>query len=245
MSRNFDLLTRIEAELNATPDPKPSFTDSPSMLEAAPDNCAVTSGQDETLRLVQRVFLSANGSAPRRVVFCGVDGNNGSTSICADAARALATSISRPVCLLEANLKSPRLAGVLRIADTIPIFGTTASARAGCVQIGINLWFGASSVLSDKGGVLASVNEVRDRLASLREIFEFVLIDAPAANVCEDALILGQLADAAILVIEANHTRRVAAKRAMERLEESQVKLLGTVLNNRLFPIPEKIYKKL
>jgi len=48
-----------------------------------------------------------------------------------------------------------------------------------------------------------------------------------------------------VLVLEANATRRVAALSAKEALEAAGVRLLGTVLNDRTFPIPEKLYRKL
>jgi len=57
--------------------------------------------------------------------------------------------------------------------------------------------------------------------------------------------LLGQLADGMILVLEAHNTRRVAARRTKEILEASNVRLLGTVLNGRTFPVPERIYRKL
>jgi Mrp family chromosome partitioning ATPase len=72
-----------------------------------------------------------------------------------------------------------------------------------------------------------------------------MLIDAPGISVCGDAQLLGQIADAAILVIEANSTRRLTARKAKESLDAAGVRLLGTVLNNRIFPIPEGIYRKL
>jgi Mrp family chromosome partitioning ATPase len=69
-----------------------------------------------------------------------------------------------------------------------------------------------------------------------------VLIDAPGTIVCGDAAILGQVADAAVLVIEANSTRRLSARKAKEALDAAGVRLLGTVLHNRSFPIPETLY---
>jgi protein-tyrosine kinase len=48
-----------------------------------------------------------------------------------------------------------------------------------------------------------------------------------------------------VLVLEANSTRRVAARKAKQALEAANVRVLGTVLNNRTFPIPEKIYRLL
>ncbi len=79
----------------------------------------------------------------------------------------------------------------------------------------------------------------------LRSEFDYVLIDAPPVNLYADAIILGGLADGAILVLESDVTRREAARKAKETLEGAEVRLLGAILNKRTFPIPESIYRKL
>jgi len=99
--------------------------------------------------------------------------------------------------------------------------------------------------LAHKSRILLPPDELRKRLEQLRDMFEYMLIDAPGTSVCGDAQLLGQVADAAILVIEASSTRRMTARRAKETLEAGGVRLLGTVLNNRSFPIPESLYKRL
>jgi Mrp family chromosome partitioning ATPase len=53
------------------------------------------------------------------------------------------------------------------------------------------------------------------------------------------------LSDGVIFVVEANSTRRETTKRFKESLEEVRVRVLGVVLNDRTFPIPESVYRKL
>ena len=101
---------------------------------------ASNAGGEEMLRLIQRIFLSANGSAPRQVVLCGVDDENGSSSVCARAGRTLAANSSRPVCLVDANVRSPRLSGMFGVEGTNPFSGPSAPLRDQCVKIGGNLW---------------------------------------------------------------------------------------------------------
>jgi len=57
--------------------------------------------------------------------------------------------------------------------------------------------------------------------------------------------LIGQLSDGVILGLEAHRTRRIAARITKERLQAANVRLLGVVLNQRTFPIPEGIYRKL
>jgi Mrp family chromosome partitioning ATPase len=55
---------------------------------------------------------------------------------------------------------------------------------------------------------------------------------------------LGQLADGVILVLEAHTTRKAAARKIKESLG-AQSRILGIVLTERRFPVPERIYRRL
>jgi Mrp family chromosome partitioning ATPase len=247
MSRNFELMTQLEIEAGITDKPMSATVDRATGMEVVPilSRHISDAGGEEMLRLIQRIFLSANGSAPRQVVFCGVDGENGSSSICARAGRTLAANSSRPVCLVDANVRSPRLSGMFGVDGTTPVSSPSASLREQCVKIGGNLWLAGPNILADNNRVLLPPLQVKKRLAQLRDEFEYMLIDAPGTSVCGDAQLLGLVADAVILVIEANSTRRLTARKAKETLDAAGVHLLGTVLHNRSFPIPTGLYKRL
>jgi receptor protein-tyrosine kinase len=246
MSRNFELMKQLEIKVGATGSSTPAADDALAMnVVPILSRHAGNVGGEEMLRLIQRIFLSANGTAPRQVVLCGVDDENGSSSVCAQAGRTLAANSSRPVCLVDANVRSPRLSGLFGIEGTNPFAGPSAPLRDQCVKIGGNLWLAGPNILADNSRVLLPPDQLKERLAQLRETFEYMLIDAPGTSVCGDAQLLGLLADAAILVIEANSTRRLTARNAKNSLDAAGVRVLGAVLHNRSFPIPERLYKRL
>src|SRR6185437_5036442 len=117
MSRNFELMKQIAIEAGAIDNRMPAGVDHAAAMAVAPilSSGAVNVGGEEMLRLIQRIFLSVDGSAPRQVVFCGVDDENGSSSVCARAGRTLAVNSSWPVCLVDANVRSPRLSGLFGV----------------------------------------------------------------------------------------------------------------------------------
>jgi Mrp family chromosome partitioning ATPase len=83
------------------------------------------------------------------------------------------------------------------------------------------------------------------KIKDLGDEFGFIVINAPPIGLYSDATLLGQVANGVVLVLEAHSTRRSATRRAKLALEAANVLVLGTVLNNRTFPIPEKIYHRL
>jgi receptor protein-tyrosine kinase len=244
MSKNFELLKQIEVESGITDSRDLDCTARFAKERFSPGGGS-NAWQQEILRLVQRVFLSADEAAPRMVVFCGVDDKSGSSSVCARAGRTLAIESSRPVCVVNANVRSSQLARIFAVDTTAPFPGKSESVHDRCVRIDGNLWLAGVDMLFDDRGALRSVEELKQRLAQMRGEFEYVLIDAPGTNICGNAAILGRVADAAILVVEANSTRRLTARRAKENLDAAGVRLLGTVLHNRSFPIPKSIYNRL
>ena len=161
----------------------------------------------------------------------------------------LARNISGSVCLVNADLRSPSLA---------PFFGVTnrqGLAEALSQQVSIrdftqklhpdNLWLLSCGSFTTDSPSLLSSDRLKALLAQLRKEFAYVLINVPAVILDGAASQWGPLVDGVILVVEANLTRREVARKAKESLESANVRLLGAVLNNRTFPIPETIYRNI
>jgi Mrp family chromosome partitioning ATPase len=86
---------------------------------------------------------------------------------------------------------------------------------------------------------------MRDRFQELRKEFDYIVMNAPPLNVYADGMVLGRLMDGVVVVLEANASRREAALRVTNSLRTTNIPILGAVLNNRTFPIPEAVYKRL
>lgn len=202
---------------------------------------------EESVKLVQRVFVSPNSHAPRTVVFSSVEGH-GSSEICCRAGRVLAAQGSGPVCLVDANLRAPSLHKLFGV-DNSPGLADAAAKSSSIKEfvkiVDRNLWFVPAGVPPEEAQKLFVSDRLRSRIDEMREEFNYVLIDAPPVSSYGDAVMLGQMADGFILVVEANSTRRETARMAKETLEGSNVKLLGAILNKRTFPVPEALYRKL
>jgi Mrp family chromosome partitioning ATPase len=108
-----------------------------------------------------------------------------------------------------------------------------------------NLWLLSSGSLVADSPSLLTVDRLNDRVAELRQEFEFVIIDAPPLTLYSDALALGRLSDGLVMVLQADSTRREAASVAAATLRSANIPILAAVLNKRTFPIPEAIYKRL
>ena len=207
------------------------------------------SALEETVKFVQRVFVFPKSLAPRAVVFSSVDQDNSQNEICSRAGQVLATQVSRSVCLVDANLRMPSLHRLLGPGSFPGL--ADATVKSGQIKdlavriAGGNLWLVPAGAPAAEADEPAASDRLRSRMSELDKEFDYILIDAPPVHSSADAVLLGQMADGIILVVEANSTRREAARIAKETLENAKVRLLGTILNNRTFPIPEALYRKL
>jgi capsular exopolysaccharide synthesis family protein len=204
---------------------------------------------EESLRLVQRIFLLQSQEPPHMVTFAGIDHGGGSSEICVRVAETLTKNISGTVCIVEANLRSPALPGMFGTTNHHGL--TNALMTDGPIRSfarpvrGEKLWLLSSGALAVDSANLLNSKRLRTRLQELRKEFDFVLVDAPPLTRYADAIALGQLSDGFVLVLEANATRREAALKVSENLRAAQINVLGAVLNKRTFPIPESLYHKL
>ena len=124
------------------------------------------------------------------------------------------------------------------------VLGRPALAKDRRGRVTDNLWLASGDSFCSPG-VSPTLDDVQAWISRLPAEFAHVVISASPVGLYTDAVLLGQMADGVVLVLEANSTRRAAARRAKQLLEESNVRVLGTVLNNRTYPIPEKLYRRL
>jgi protein-tyrosine kinase len=259
MSRNFELLQQADGMMNApvavaaAPTPEPAQWTAPT--ETA-DVVASTLPQmeersrEQMSKLVRQLFQSPSGG--RAVVLAAVEPGNGSTWMTVNCARLLAAQSRGPVCVVDANLRTPALHeqfGVTNhhgLSDLLRQGGSIGS-YVQRLEGTRNLWLlSCGSQTGPEGpGALLNLEALRARIQELRAGFEYVIIDAPALSQYEDAVILGQAADGVALVIAEQDTRKQSARHAVEELNKANVRVLGAVMNKRTFPIPQKIYDRL
>jgi len=252
MIKNYKLKQPAEFDVGAAP----SRTIADSALvgdlaspESEPLSSLVPAVREEAQKLVQRLFLASNGLGPKAVLFAAVDANIGCDWLAVVTAKVLARNVPGAVCLVDGNLRSssmPSALGVNCDRGLIDSLKHNGSIRDFAKQIGPgHLWLLSSGAPVQDSTTLLNSDRLKNRLTELRREFAYLVMSAPGFNAFADGMILGQLLDGVVLVLEAHSTRRQAALQVVESLRTSKIPVLGAVLNNRTFPIPEAVYKRL
>jgi len=255
MSRNFELLNQMDKLQDVLPTVVPELpivpAESAHVSEAkAPvpllplDEMA----KDEVSKLVHRLFRPNAADGPRCVVFTCPEPAGGTTWMCAHAADALATQVSGSVCVVDCNFRSPALHQQFGVENSLGLgdaLRVSRPIRAFVQQLRSNLWMISSGSTTDDAQQLLMSDRMRARIAELRATFDYVLLDSAPLSSGNHGLVLGGLSDGVALVLKANSTRRDAARLALQELQAAKTTVLGAVLNQRTFPIPDTIYNKL
>jgi protein-tyrosine kinase len=255
MSRNFELLQNlgqdatdasvVEADLpveasQPQPASDPIARDPQANLDAKQ--------REELVKLSQRIFLRPGAETPRAVVFTATESGNGCSFICACAGTLLASQVGGSVCVLDANLRNPSLhhqfgvenrfglADALQGPESVLNYARTMSLP--------NLWLVPAGSCAENSSALLSSGRMRQVIAELRARVNYLLIDAASMKGSSDAAALAAAADGVVMVLKANSSRREIVRQALQELRTSKVQVLGAVLNQRTFPVPDAIYNR-
>ena len=194
---------------------------------------------DQIHALVQQLFFHQHhdhrAQPVRHVGFAAVEPSTETATLCLDVARSLAEEDTCDVGLIDAHTGSIPLQTQLKLQP--------ANRAEPTWLIAPHLWFvPRESWLPNAPG-----QRITDQsLARLRELtteFDFsILCCAPVSWLTPT---IAQACDGLVLVLTANKTRRLVAAQIKDHLNKAQVPLLGTVLAERRFPVPQGLYQSL
>ncbi len=204
-----------------------------------PENFA----REQIRGLVRQVFFSKAARPIRQIVFSGVETETDIRTICRRVGEALALETTASIAVAGAYPQ------ILRDVQARTQKSTERNAekqnlplRQIAARVQANLWLVASDASSGDATAPPSHDSF---LCNLRREFEYSIVEGPPAGEPNATAAMAQLADGIILVLSAQRTRQATARKIMETLDAAQARILGTVLSDRVFPIPEKLYRRL
>ncbi len=141
------------------------------------------------------------------------------------------------VILVDADLRRPSLHGIFGLANdsglTTMMMDETALASPPLQDTGIEgLSLLASGPLPPNPAELMGSRRMEEVIAALSQRASHVFFDTPPVVAVTDAAVLSTKVDGVLLVISAGKTRREYARSAVQRLQQINARLVGTVLTN-------------
>ena len=195
----------------------------------------LTFSATEAVRLLRSnlEFTLADVAGCRVVGITGALRGEGRTTTAVHLARSLAES-GKKVLLLDADLRGGQAAsrlglpadkglvqvlrGEMRPEDTV------CSGEAGLYTL-------AAGGASDDPAAMLDSPAMADLMNTLRERFDYILMDLPPVTLVPDALSAARFTDGLLVVVRRTQTHRKQLEDALRRLNGQRVKVLGFVLN--------------
>ena len=205
--------------------------------------------REEELKLVQRIFLGTEQDSPRIALFSGLEREGGGAGICVRTGGILASQAEGSVCLVDGDFRAPSLHEYFGVRNEKGL--AEAALGSGPIQefaqqlSPANLWLVPSGYGASQLNLNKTAEGLRARMEELRNAYRYVIIHSEPLWLNSNAMMFSKWTDGVVLILEADRTRRDAARRIRERLAAANAKVLGIVLNNRSYPIPEPLYSRL
>jgi capsular exopolysaccharide synthesis family protein len=189
----------------------------------------------EAYRLVRTnlIFSSARGGGGVILVSSSVPGE-GKTTTAANLAASLALNGSR-VLAVDADLRRPSLHEQFGIGATPGLSEVLAKSRRAGKLIRPTPVKGLQVLPSGEAppnpSELLGSERLRRLLATQRQRYQWIVIDAPPILALSDAPVLCTLVDGLVLVVWAEATSFPSVRRAVEQIAQVRGRLAGVVLN--------------
>ena len=205
-------------------------TDKGSLLHTG-----VPAAFSEAIRAVRtNVLFSSADEGARTLVVTSAGPGEGKSMFSSNLSVSLAQAGQR-VLHIDADMRRPRVHEIfeasqqpglsnLLVGDCKP----SEAVRKTAVQ---NLWILPAGMIPPNPAELLGSKRCTDYFTTLREHFDWVVIDSPPVLAVADASVLSNAATGVIFVVGADQTSRQTAKAAIEQLHSVGARLIGAVLN--------------
>jgi capsular exopolysaccharide synthesis family protein len=198
-------------------------------------NNGVPAGFSEAFKTVRTNVLFSSAEADvRSLAITSASPSEGKSLVCANLAIALAQAGQR-VLVIDADMRRPRVHEIFDAPQepglSNVLTGNAKLSEAIHKSTIDRLWVLSAGLIPPNPAELLGSKRYVDFLLSLQNHFDWAIIDTPPVLVVADGSIVANEAMSTVFVVDANHTKRHAARAALEQLETANAHVIGSVLN--------------
>jgi capsular exopolysaccharide synthesis family protein len=184
------------------------------------------------------VLFSTAQQGSRSIAVTSTGPGEGKSMVAANMAVGFAQAGQR-VLLIDADMRKPKVHEIFGLQQEPGLSNllvgqskASETVRKSSVQ---GLWVLTSGRLPPNPAELVGSTRFRDFLASLKEHFDWVIVDSPPVMAVTDASLIANHVYGVLFIVGADMTSRHAAGRALDQLERAHARFVGAVLNRADF----------
>ena len=212
-------------------DKKPSNTISEKLILSKDSSEEV---KEAYRKLRSAIALALHEESGKVIAVTSVNRREGKTLSAIHIAIAFA-QIGKKVLVIDGNLRNPCIHTVLKesrspgLTDLVESGAALSSVIVYCKERDIEM-IPAGSECDDPTRIFQS-GAFRGLLHSVKDLYDYILIDYPADSVASDALIPAKMTDGYLLVVRAGETERRSVLKFTKNVENVRGKIIGFVYN--------------
>jgi succinoglycan biosynthesis transport protein ExoP len=180
------------------------------------------------------VLFSSAQEGSKSIVVTSTGPGEGKSMVAANLAISLAQASQR-VLLIDADMRKPKVHEVFSVAQepglSNVLVGNAKASESVRKTAASGLWILPAGKIPPNPAELVGSARFRDFLGSLKDHFDWVIVDSPPVMAVTDAALAAHFASGVVFVVGADMTSRHAAMRALDQLEQANAKFVGAVLN--------------
>jgi Mrp family chromosome partitioning ATPase len=206
--------------------------------------------REPAAQLCVNLYAHTTGPGPAKLAITSSNAGEGKSSLALALGLQMVEILNSPVLVVEANLRKPGLGKLVRLPKDAPGFADLlggADADSLICKLGPEApdILPAGKIGADQISRLMNREKVEKAFTDLSRRYPYLVIEAPAVNLYPEAMLILGAADGVILTIKAGVTSRETVSLASKKIEAVHGKFLGLVLNQKQFPLPEWLYRRL
>lgn len=181
------------------------------------------------------LLLGSADKKPKAIVVTSALPEEGKSVTVSNLAVTLAQA-GKNVLVLDTDFRKPTQHNIFRIRNVngLTNYLTSEMELKGLVKATPvpRLFLANVGPLPPNPAELLGSEKMDELIGTLKQSFDFILLDSPPVLTVSDAMVLGPRIDGMILVVWGGKTSREALMRAKEKLDMLKIKCLGVVINN-------------
>jgi protein-tyrosine kinase len=192
------------------------------------------SGAEQFRTLRSRLYRIRETKALNTLLVSSSTPAEGKTFVSANLAQALVRQHGCRVLLIDADMRAPRLHQVLGVP---PGPGLAEYLQGGRSELEVmqkgqddELYFIQAGSHVTHPAELISNGGLKQLLARVSGLFDWIILDSPPVLPVSDAVVLGTLCDGVIFVVRAGTTPAAVSQKACQQLQDANI--VGVVLNS-------------
>ncbi|MGA1865320.1 MAG: GumC family protein [bacterium] len=189
------------------------------------------------------ILFSAPGEGGKSILVTSAGPKEGKSLTVANLAITLG-QIGNRVCILDCDMRKPRLHKIFRIPDE-PGLSSILAGHATPEQVMQNGFIPGIKVVPcgqkpPNPSELLGSTRMQVLIKTLKKDFDYIIIDSPPLAAVTDSVLLARISDGICMVIKGGDTSREVISRGMDLLINAHANILGAVINN--IDVSKKMY---